>query len=213
MKQETWKKIRGFPDYAASNLGRVKRIRNTRGAKSGSVLKGSPNGGGYLSVGLRRNGQSFSRRIHCLVAEAFIGPRPEGLYINHKDGDKQNNDVSNLEYVTPGENVIHALDLGLRKKGKVLREPLPCEWCDKEIRLRHHNQRFCDLKCKRSYEGKIMKLGKWALNLLRTASGLPHAAPDEVFAGIPGVSLEEVKKVARKEINERLGFNDTGSRS
>ena len=44
-----------------------------------------------------------------MVAAAFIGPRPKGYHINHKDGDKANNCVTNLEYVSPSENAIHAL--------------------------------------------------------------------------------------------------------
>jgi hypothetical protein len=51
-----------------------------------------------------------------LVAESFIGPKPEGLQVNHIDGIKSNNHYSNLEYVTPLENTRHAWEHGLSKK-------------------------------------------------------------------------------------------------
>ena len=50
--------------------------------------------------------------VHSLVALAFIGPRPEGMEVNHKDCDKQNNALNNLEYVTHGENQRHAAQMG-----------------------------------------------------------------------------------------------------
>ena len=51
--------------------------------------------------------------VHILVAEAFVGLRPEGMQVNHKDGVMLNNHYSNLEYVTPKQNIHHAMRLGL----------------------------------------------------------------------------------------------------
>lgn len=64
--------------------------------------------------GLSKNGQV---RVHRLVAECFIGLCPEGLEVNHIDGDKANNHCSNLEYVTSKENSVHAVENGLSGLG------------------------------------------------------------------------------------------------
>ena len=70
---------------------------------------------GYLAVDLYENGERKTKRVHRLVAEAFI-PNPDNkTEVNHKDGNKLNNNVSNLEWVTSKENVRHAWDNGLMK--------------------------------------------------------------------------------------------------
>lgn len=70
---------------------------------------------GYLWVNLWLNCKQKSIRIHQLVAQAFIGPYPSGKQVNHIDGDKRNNKVTNLEYVTAKENIAHSIRTGLRK--------------------------------------------------------------------------------------------------
>ena len=104
---EIWKPITGWEDlYAVSSLGRVKNI------KRGKVRKIFPGTGGYWRVVLRRNGKQKNFSVHRLVAQEFIGfsDKPE---VNHKDGDKNNNAVSNLEWTTHKENSDHAIDTGL----------------------------------------------------------------------------------------------------
>lgn len=94
-----------YPDYKVSKEGQVYSIRK------GIYLKPSLDGAGYLKVSL----YGTSRNIHRLVAEVFI-PNPEHkLYVNHKDGDKLNNHVDNLEWCTPSENNQHAQDKGLNR--------------------------------------------------------------------------------------------------
>ncbi len=96
-----WKIIEDFPDYEVSDDGRVRR------AKSQRELKPCPCGG-YLRVNLRKNKQSHSQYIHRLVAAAFL----EGVgEVNHKDGNKANNNVQNLEWVSHQDNVIHSWDV------------------------------------------------------------------------------------------------------
>lgn len=69
---------------------------------------------GYYVVTLVISAQrKVQRKVHHLVAEAVWGPMPEGMQVNHVDGDKLNNNANNLEYVTPTENMQHALRLGL----------------------------------------------------------------------------------------------------
>jgi hypothetical protein len=89
-----------------SSLGRVKNI------KRGKIRKIFPYTNGYYRVVLTRNQKQTILAVHRIVAQEFIGlsDKPQ---VNHKDGDKSNNAVSNLEWVTREENVKHAIDTGL----------------------------------------------------------------------------------------------------
>jgi len=113
---EYWGKISGFEDYyEVSNIGNVRNI------KYGSyILKPHDNGTGYLMLCLCVNDIRTYKTIHQLVANTFLGPTPEGKEINHKDGNKLNNRLENLEYITRSENIRHAFKLGLitRLKGE-----------------------------------------------------------------------------------------------
>lgn len=121
---EQWKEIEGFDGlYLVSNLGRVLRKRreyiNPQGATcvvEEKELKPSLNGNGYLHYKIRYNGTRKTLKAHRLIALAFI-PNPDNKpYINHIDGNKTNNNISNLEWVTAKENTRHAVALGLRPK-------------------------------------------------------------------------------------------------
>lgn len=93
-----WKQSENYPKYEISNSGLVKN------SKTGRILKSRPNRDGYLQTDLTLQGNSYNRRIHRLVAEAFI-PNPDNKpQVNHIDEDKQNNNVNNLEWVTAKEN-------------------------------------------------------------------------------------------------------------
>lgn len=107
---EVWKPIHSLNDkYEASNNGQI------RNARTGRIMKQFTNLFGYkvLTVRPELNKQE-NARVHRLVAEAFLGKCPEGHVVNHKDGDKTNNNLENLEYVTSSENNQHALNTGLR---------------------------------------------------------------------------------------------------
>lgn len=120
---EIWKDIEGYEgEYQISNLGRVKSLPkkcfNGKGyfIKAGRILKPIQDKKGYLNVWLRKN----IFKVHRLVAMTFI-PNPDNLpQVNHKDGNKTNNKVINLEWVTDGENLLHAYRvLGRKsKRGK-----------------------------------------------------------------------------------------------
>lgn len=99
------KSIDSFPEYWALPDGRI------WSGKSGKCLKPSDNGNGYKHLVLRRDGKSYKRYVHRLVAEAYFGK--SDLEVNHKDGDKSNNRPDNLEYVTSSENTIHGFANGL----------------------------------------------------------------------------------------------------
>lgn len=72
--------------------------------------------GGYPAVKLYVGSGRQTRTVHSLVMEAFAGPRPDGLEINHMDGNRTNNYVENLEYVTHAQNVTHAAKHGLKPR-------------------------------------------------------------------------------------------------
>ena len=87
---EEWKEIKDYENYEISNLGRVRR--------NGKILKPRKNAGGYFQVNLYKNGIVKQSYIHRLVAYAFL-PNPQNLpQINHKDENKSNNTVDNLEW-------------------------------------------------------------------------------------------------------------------
>lgn len=109
---EEWRSIAGFPAYEVSDHGRVRRVIAVKGAAA-KVLKPSPDAYGYLQVGLcNGRGLSRNRKLHQLVLEAFVGPRPDGYECAHGDCDKQNNHVSNLRWATKKENRADSIRMG-----------------------------------------------------------------------------------------------------
>lgn len=102
---ETWAAARY--GYFASDDG---AIRNARG----HVMKPRRSQAGYLCVNLWDGSAYHASYVAALVAEAFLGPRPAGFQINHKNGIKTDNRAGNLEYVTPSDNIRHAFRTGLK---------------------------------------------------------------------------------------------------
>ena len=118
MTNEIWKDIEGFDGfYQVSNTGSVRSRGGVDGRERGGwrMRKLSVNRDGYLKVRLVYKGRDMTKRVHSLVAEAFI-PNPCGLEtVNHKDGDKTNNNVDNLEWADRHYQMIHAYKHGLKK--------------------------------------------------------------------------------------------------
>ena len=109
MADKLWLPIKGWEKYEVSNQGEV------RNRETGKILKQSlDRKNGYLYVRLQIGNRKKNFKIHRLVAEYFI-PNPDGKpCVNHIDGNKLNNSVTNLEWVTHQENNVHALEEGLR---------------------------------------------------------------------------------------------------
>ncbi|HYG12169.1 MAG TPA: HNH endonuclease [Pyrinomonadaceae bacterium] len=116
---EVWRDVPGYEGYySVSNHGRVRSERAATNSAPGRIIKLRDDGRGYLYLTLSKSGKARTVRAHALVAAAFIGPRPDGLFVNHIDGNKQNNRVENLEYVTCRENMEHASRTGLMSRGE-----------------------------------------------------------------------------------------------
>lgn len=113
---EIWKDITGYEGiYQVSSLGNIKRLYKNKC----KIIKSTFNDRGYLTVVLwNTDTTNVPRRkryrIHRLVADIFI-PKIDGKnFINHKDGNKCNNNVDNLEWCTRRENMLHSYKTGLR---------------------------------------------------------------------------------------------------
>ena len=98
--KEEWKQINDYDNYEVSTLG------NVRNSKTGRVLK-LTNKGGYMFTGLSKNSHIKTLTVHRLVALAFIDNPENKPQVNHKDKNRSNNNVSNLEWSTASENNIH----------------------------------------------------------------------------------------------------------
>ena len=115
--EEIWKDIDDFPGYQVSSEGRVRCFRNFNGKITSNYrdLKPLLNKDDYYYVDLyTTERKQVHKRIHRLVADAFLGPRPD-MVVNHIDGNKHRNVISNLEWVTPEENSTKAAKNGLYK--------------------------------------------------------------------------------------------------
>ena len=113
---ERWREF--MPNYEVSDRGNVRRSAPGRCTHAGRVMKQQRMAIGYLMVRPTVDGINVSVYVHDAVAAAFLGPKPDGMSVNHKDGNKTNNVPGNLEYVTHAENMRHAAETGLMVRGE-----------------------------------------------------------------------------------------------
>lgn len=120
---EIWKDIVGYEDcYEVSDLGRVQSKDHVVPCKGGTrLVKGKlkklfPNRKGYLITTLSKENKLATFTVHQLVAQAFLPGFQKGTELNHKDGVKANNAISNLEISDPSHNQFHAVRNGLVPK-------------------------------------------------------------------------------------------------
>ncbi len=115
LPNEEWKVVPNYEDYQVSNYGRVKYALNKSTNANYRITPGNFKHGGYMGFTVVNNEGKKKTTVHRLVAQAFI-PNPENkLYVNHEDGNKQNNNVTNLFWNTHSENMQHAHDTNLNK--------------------------------------------------------------------------------------------------
>lgn len=105
-----WRDIEAFPGYKVSDDGRV---MGKRGEMTRAV-----NDSGYYILGLYRGRERINCRVHVLVAETFIGPRPEGMVVRHLDGNPLNNTPQNLAWGTPSENTLDSIRHGTQRNSR-----------------------------------------------------------------------------------------------
>jgi len=130
-QKEIWKDIKGYEGlYQVSNYGRVRGLITSQGRRKG-ILKPYDHDG-YKRINLYKNKKVKKYYVHRLVAQAFISNPNKYPEVNHKDGDKSNNHISNLEWCTSSQNQIHAYKIGLQKYNPKI----------------HENNNYRGIKCK-----------------------------------------------------------------
>lgn len=129
-KTEIWQALPGVTGVEVSTFGRVRTLdrmissENRTYSKKGRVLKQCDKGNGYFIVSIKVDGKQTSKLVHRLIAQTFI-PNPDNLpEINHKDCDKTNNSVENLEWVTHEENIAYRDKLGHTAKNNAPKSPV-----------------------------------------------------------------------------------------
>lgn len=115
---EAWKDVIGYEGrYKVSNTGKVFKTIDSQLSNIGEVRL-HINARGYVTASLYKDGKAKNFVVHRLVAQAFIENKDNKDVVNHKDGNKTNNIVTNLEWCTKSENQIHAYETGLIKRKK-----------------------------------------------------------------------------------------------
>jgi HNH endonuclease/NUMOD4 motif len=120
LQQEIWKPVVGLEQaYQVSNLGRIctiDRIDTRKAHRKSQIMAITKAENGYLRISLTFCGKSRYKPVHRLVLESFTGPRPSKFETNHKDGNKTNNRIENLEWISHRDNLRHAVDTGLKTR-------------------------------------------------------------------------------------------------
>lgn len=115
--EEIWKDVVGYEGiYQVSNLGRIKTLNYYGKTNREEIMKFSKRKDGYLGVHLSKNGKALTKTVHRIVATAFI-PNPDNLeMVNHKDENRANNCVDNLEWCSRSYNQTYSIDKHPKRK-------------------------------------------------------------------------------------------------
>ena len=151
---EEWVDVPGHDDrYEASNYGRV------RNKERGNMIRGSLDHKGYLVFTVYQGDyEQTNIKIHSMVAAAFLGERPAGLVVNHKDGTRTNNNIINLEYVTHKENLRHGRALKPYdpwNKGRIFRKKKVCPECNQLFLPNKATQTYCGKSCAAKHNRRV----------------------------------------------------------
>jgi hypothetical protein len=128
-KEKSQRKVAALFGVSQRVVNRI--VRGLAYVDAAYVLQPALRRDGYRFVTLSANAVRQHKAIHTAVAEAFLGARPQGAHINHKDGNRTNNHVDNLEYVSPAENCQHAI-YELRRVKKLTFEQAKDIWYSKQ---------------------------------------------------------------------------------
>jgi len=178
--KETWKDIKGYEgSYQVSNLGRVRSLdRMVKHKKEGLrkqkglTLKNRKDYGGYYKVLLCKNGQVNNQKISRLVAQAFISNPRNKTQVNHKNGIKTDNKISNLEWCTRSENSKHAYKTGLiiSVKGE---NHGRSKLNEKQVRVIKHALKF-NIKGTAKQLTKMMNVSEHTISLIKYNKNWKH---------------------------------------
>lgn len=177
MTKEKWKPIKGYTNfYQVSNLGNVRSIDRIihQIAFGGSLAKRTIKGrnmilakdkDGYIRLDLSKNGKAIHKQVHRLVANAFVSNPKNKPCVNHKDGNKTNNNANNLEWTTVKENTHHAAKNGIHanmRQGKKLSLPQRKELANRFSKGENRTKLAQEYNINVSYIYDILKtLGTW----------------------------------------------------
>ena len=159
---EIWRDIDGYEGlYQISNKGRVKSLHNG----SERILRSWTNNDGYLNVALYKNAAAQHRLVHRLVSEAFIPNLENKPQVNHKDENKLNNCVNNLEWSTAKENSNYGSRnerlsrkiLQYSKSGEFIREWQSAAEVERELNINHSNIADCCKDKRKSAGGFVWR--------------------------------------------------------
>lgn len=149
--------IPGFNEkYIATRKGDIYSLKGLKKKMVGKITEK-----GYKEITISHKNKNQHFLVHKIIAELFIGKRKKGQKINHKDGNKLNNAVNNLEYVTNQENIEHARDTGLLKSIKLNKEDI--KKIREEIKLKSTKELAKKYNVSPSTINKIINNKRWRI--------------------------------------------------
>ena len=171
---EEWRDVIGYEGlYQVSSFGRIRsidrttlRVNGTKARFKGVNRKLSETKEGYNTLSLQKNSKPRTNLAHRLVAQAFIPNLSNKATVNHIDGNKKNNHVSNLEWATQKENVIHSFNAGL----------VGCRKGENAHNIKLSKQDVLMIRDMRSHSRKFSKKTQpfplsWIANCFRVSAG------------------------------------------
>ena len=153
----TWRAVPGWAGlYEVSDEGQVRSVSRLAGTRiaRGRILSHGRSNGGYHTVTFTRPGERATMTVHRVVADAFLGPRPEGWHRAHLNGDKGDNRVSNLAYQSPSENERAKVAQGLNANANKTHCPQGHAYDEANTRIDGRGSRSCKA-CQRERNARV----------------------------------------------------------